>query len=156
MCRLNLNLRISLVAFWQTNPLAKSLACLECWWCSYHPKGKSCWVLVYSALLVAQILQGLLLKSLLPARPFLVICLLAWRPGGCRLPMWMRRSSIMDGFYMVLLVSSLVILALCVSKKWTLSRTLSFLSLQVLVYCWTWFVITLNSRPLCILNCGML
>jgi hypothetical protein len=46
----NVKVRIHyLVAFWQTNPLAKSHAWLEVK--SFFWTGKSCWVLVYSALL---------------------------------------------------------------------------------------------------------
>ena len=48
------NMDILLVAFRQNKPLQpKSLACLVKWVKVYPLMGKSCWVLVYSALLVA-------------------------------------------------------------------------------------------------------
>jgi hypothetical protein len=41
----------SLLLFSKRTPLAKLLLMSRVWWCSYHPTVKSCWVLVYSALL---------------------------------------------------------------------------------------------------------
>jgi hypothetical protein len=42
---------ILFIAFQQKNPLAKKPLMSRVWWCSYHPTGKTCWVLVYSVLL---------------------------------------------------------------------------------------------------------
>jgi hypothetical protein len=40
-----------LVAFRKKNPPALKPLMSRVWWCRYHPTVKSCWVLVYSALL---------------------------------------------------------------------------------------------------------
>ena len=40
-----------LVAFWQNKPTSQKPCMSRSWWSSYHPTVKSCWVLVYSALL---------------------------------------------------------------------------------------------------------
>ena len=153
MCRLNLNLRLSLVAFWQTNPLAKSLACLEYWWCSYHPTGKTCWVLVYSALLVAHIFQvGTFMRLLLVWLghvPFL-----RGSPWcGSRLPMGIRMSSAMAASpWCSCIVDSFAhFIFRCILQ--TLS-TLMFPNHSLFIN-WTLFVSS-TIHGLCFANCGML
>ena len=55
--RLNNEVKDPSLGVWQNKPTSQKPCMSRGWWCSYHPTDKSCGVLVYSALLVANLFR---------------------------------------------------------------------------------------------------